>query len=461
MNHTAPDALASFIRRLFVISLCLPLFFAPSCASDQPITAIREPAKPPISADLPAAPLPVSGKALPGLESLDALMQDFMQKSQAPGASLAITYKGRLVYAKGFGYADLANKQPVQPANLFRIASISKPITALAILRLVEEGKISLKDKVFDIIKFKPEELQGVTVDPRLASITLEHLLEHRGGWDRDKSFDAMFKAVEFAKALNVPPPASARDVIRHMMGVKLDFDPGDRYAYSNYGYNLLGRVIEVVTGEDYGQYVTRTILAPSGAMHTRLGKTLPPGRAPGEVVYHDPEHYGKAKSVFADNLGKPVPWSYGGWHLEAMDSHGAWISSTTDLLRILNQLEASAKPGLLKPPTLARMLARPVGLKEPNKLPLDERTAERFYALGWGVRIMKSGGHNFGHTGLLSGTSTELTRRHDGVNFSVLFNGRETLDRKVLTSEFSPRIQAALYAIKAWPEGDLFPEFP
>ncbi len=110
--------------------------------------------------------------------------------------------------------------------------------------------------------------------DERLDDITIRHLLQHRGGWDRDKSFDAMFRSVDFAKALGVDPPAGPDTIIRVMLGKPLDFDPGHRYAYSNYGYCLLGRVIEKLSGESYEQYVKTKVLAPIGVTAMRIGAT-------------------------------------------------------------------------------------------------------------------------------------------------------------------------------------------
>ena len=162
-----------------------------------------------------------------------------------PGLALAVTDYGRLVYARGYGYADVATGEKVTPKSLFRIASISKPITAVAILQLVEQGKLGLDDRVFEVLDYHSEIAQIGDFDDRQRKITIRHLLEHRGGWDRGISFDAMFQSVRFANELDVPAPANPEIVIRAMLRKKLDFEPGYRYAYSNYGYCLLGRVIE------------------------------------------------------------------------------------------------------------------------------------------------------------------------------------------------------------------------
>src|SRR5271156_6716502 len=169
------------------------------------------------------ADLPVTGHADPRLAPFDRLMTAFVEKHHVPGAALAVTRHGCLVYARGFGFADREKQEPVQPDSLFRIASVSKPLTAVAVLQLVERGKLQLTDRVFDVLK--PSRSAGQT-DPRLKEITVLHVLQHRGGWDRDKSFDPMFRSVLIAGTFNALPPARPGQIIRYMMSQRLDFNP-------------------------------------------------------------------------------------------------------------------------------------------------------------------------------------------------------------------------------------------
>ena len=174
------------------------------------------------------APVPVTGKTVPELAAFDVMMRGFMEKHEIPGAALAVVKDGRLVYARGFGYSDLKKREPVKPGALFRIASISKPVTAVAILRLVQQKKLSLDERVTDIVTLKPHTNGiGDELDKRWKTVTVRQLLHHTGGWDRSVSFDPMFRAVQFAKELKVKAPAGPNHVIRCMLGRKLDFDPG------------------------------------------------------------------------------------------------------------------------------------------------------------------------------------------------------------------------------------------
>ena len=221
-----------------------------------------------------------------------------MSKWSIPGGAVALARNGVPVMSASYGLADKAASAAVTGDSLFRIASLSKPVTAAAILKLREAGLLDLGARVFDILDdvVPPE---GATPDPRLASVTVLDLLRHSGGWDRGVSFDPMFRSREIAAALGVAPPADAAAIVRYMKGQPLDFDPGTKYAYSNFGYCLLGRIVEKVAGQPYADYVRSAILAPAGATGMRLGRSLEADRAAGEVVYYDYSGAPLAESVF------------------------------------------------------------------------------------------------------------------------------------------------------------------
>jgi N-acyl-D-amino-acid deacylase len=268
---------------------------------------------------------------------------------------------GRLIYARGFGLADIEADEPVRPDSLFRIASVSKPITAVAVLQLVEQGKLGLDDKAFERLHGDPAFNPHGTPDPRLRQVTIRQLLRHTGGWDRDVSFDPMFRPIEIARELDVDAPAGTSAVIRYMGGKPLDFNPGERYAYSNYGYCVLGRLIEKASGQPYEAYVKEHVLLPLGITRMKLGHTLLEDRAEGEVKYYEPE--GKPEpAVVGKNIGQDAPLPYGAWYLEAMDAHGGWIASAVDLVRFAAAFDDPARCPLLKAGTIAEMFARPEG---------------------------------------------------------------------------------------------------
>src|SRR5450631_4162250 len=153
-----------------------------------------------------------------------------------------------LVYARGFGYVNSAASVPeVSPTARFRIASSTKPMTAVAILRLVEDGAIRLDEYALDILHALTPP-PGTTPDPRLRSITIRHLLEHSAGfvYPDAAGFDPQFDGLRLAALpFSHPFPATHTDIIRFALGRPLGFTPGTRYVYSNLGYSMLGRIIE------------------------------------------------------------------------------------------------------------------------------------------------------------------------------------------------------------------------
>jgi N-acyl-D-amino-acid deacylase len=397
--------------------------------------------------------LPVTGPHDPNLASFDNLMTRFVHDNNVPGGALAVTHHGKLVYARGFGYADRDKKEPVEPASLFRIASITKPFTATAVLQLVQRGKVKLGDKVFEHLKYDPVFEGNAKPDPRLHEITVQQLLQHTGGWDRDKSFDPMFRPIEIARVTKTPAPAGQVAIIRYMLGKPLDFNPGARCAYSNFGYCVLGRLIEHVTGGSYEEFVRQDVLKPLGIHGMRQGKTLIGGRTRGEVMYYD-EKNRTGKAVFPPFEKVSTP--YGTWSLEAMDSHGGWIASAVDLVRFASAFGPDRFP-LIDASMAATMFKRPTGAAGGRK----GKPADSYYACGWDVRPVNNRGQmNTWHNGSLDGTSTILVRRFDGLNWALLFNTRENQAGAELSDKIDESVHEAADAVKRWPNIDTFSKY-
>ncbi len=390
-----------------------------------------------------------TGPVHPALAPFDRLMTSFLEEHQLPGAALAVARNGRLVYSRGFGWADRARREPVQPGSLFRIASVSKPITAAAILHLVEQGKLHLHDRVLEVLHLRAARGGKANFDERWRQVTILHLLQHTGGWDRDHSFDPMFISPDVVRELKVPPPARPEDIIRYMLRRPLDFDPGSKHVYSNFGYCLLGRVIEKVSGQGYEDYVRDEILAPLGITRMRLGKTLLVERARGEVKYHVRDR-DTAPAIMGPELGKRVPWPYGGWCLESMDAHGGWIASAEDLVRFASAFNDSATCKVLGERGIRTMFAPPAGLLGHKK---NGKPKEVYYACGWEVRPVGDRGQaNTWHTGLLDGTSAILVRRWDGLTWAVLFNASRTANGKEPAGLIDGLVHEAADAVRRWP---------
>ena len=388
-----------------------------------------------------------TGTTPPGMETYDRRIPDLMEKWGVPGGAIAVVQDGRLVFAKGYGLADVENEELVQPDSLFRIASISKPVTGVAILKLREDGLLDLDERAFDILDHL-EPPGGEILDPRIREVTVRQLLHHSGGWDRGASYDPMFISERVAARLGVEPPVVCQDVIRFMLGQRLDFEPGTQYAYSNFGYCILGRIIEKKTGQPYEEYVRENILAPAAITRMQVGRTRPEERAAGEVKYYQYPGAKLTNSVFADGPQR-VSRPYGGFYLEALDSHGGWIASPIDLARLVTALDGSGSPTVLRPESVEIMVARP-------NPPL--RDTSRHYGMGWSIRP-KQDDANWWHAGSLPGTRTLLVRTHHGGVWAAFFNSRPEA-RSEFGSELDKTMWLAFREVTTWPEHDLFPLF-
>src|SRR5262249_37347090 len=159
------------------------------------------------------------------------------------------------------------------------------------------------------------------------------------------------------------------------MLGHPLDADPGSRYAYSNFGYCVLGRVIEKISGQSYEAFVREKILAPLGITRMRIGATLDGHQAPGEVRYYTPNN-ATGTSVFPG--GEEVSGPYGAFFLEAMDAHGGWIASAIDLVRFASALNDPAHSPILRTETMALLHEPPA---PPVSRQADGTLALKYYA--------------------------------------------------------------------------------
>jgi len=313
-----------------------------------------------------------------------AVAADFMRAFDAPGLSVAIARGGRVVYESAFGVADRQSGERLTSANLFRIASVSKPITAAAIFTLIERGKLRQQDKVFGAgavlgMKFGTPPYKSWVED-----ITIDHLLTHScGGWD-NSSDDPMFEN----------PEMDHGQLIGWTLDTKLlKNPPGTHYAYSNFGYCLLGRVIEHVSGRAYPEFIEQEMLGRCSISDMRISGNTIAERAPGEVVY-----YGQnGEDPYNMNVAR-------------MDSHGGWLATPRDLVLFLNHVDGfKATPNILKPETIQLMTS--------------PSPANSGYARGWAVNNAR----NWWHSGSLPGTTTIMVRTASGFCWAALTNTRRS----------------------------------
>lgn len=394
----------------------------------------------------------ITGVSVPALASFDQVMTTIMNKYGIPGAQLAVSTQGRLVLARGYGLADVDSLTPVQPDSLFRIASLSKQVTSVAILQLVQNGRLGLDDAAFSYLP-DLHGPTGVNQDSRIAEITIRNLLQHSGGWNRNVSPDPMFDdSITAATTLGEESPASSETLIRYMLGKPLDFDPGTQFEYSNFGYCVLGRILERITKQPYEDYIRSQVLAGLGIDRMHIGQSLAAGRAPGEVTYYMQVGSAEKSSVFPYGP-TTVPEPYGGYYLEAQDSHGVWLASAPALLKFWNAIDGLRGATLLNAQSLAQMTQRP-------SIPYWTDTPV-WYGLGFYI-IPADTGYDWWHDGSVPGARTYVLRTHDGYAWAALFNMRlnNSSDDANFFNDLVTGLRKAQSAVTTWPSTDQFGDF-
>jgi len=235
------------------------------------------------------SPLSVTGTALPGLSAWDTAAQQVMTRQGIPGAVLIVSYQGRVVLEQGFGYADVATHQLMQPDDAFRLASVTKSQTATGIAQLIKRHKLSLSTRPFETILGQLRGPHGAKpVDPRIYDITIKELLQHTAGWDIAQiGFDPTFAPTIVEAGLGIDTTPTCQQVIEFMLGRPLNDDPGSHYAYSNLGYCVLGAVIAQVMHTSYGRAMQELVWGPLRMTHTTMSPPILTSRLENEVYYY------------------------------------------------------------------------------------------------------------------------------------------------------------------------------
>jgi CubicO group peptidase (beta-lactamase class C family) len=314
---------------------------------------------------------------------MEGVAAAFMHAHFVPGLSVAVARDGAMLYERGFGLADRARNEGVTPAHLFRIASVSKPITSVTLFRLMEEKRLTLEDTVFGRRGILQDDFGKAPYKQWVEEIRIKHLLTHTaGGWQNDDT-DPMFRN----------PGMNHKQLITWAIAnVPLEHPPGEHYAYSNFGFCILGRVIEKLTGNTYEQHVRDVILRRCGITDMRIGGNTLAERAPGEVVYYG----GSQQNPYDMNVRR-------------MDSHGGWLATARGLALFASHVDGhSAARNILQPESIRQMTT--------------PSSVNAGYAKGWAVNRVP----NWWHGGSLPGTTSIMVRTASGFCWAALANSRE-----------------------------------
>lgn len=357
---------------------------------------------------------------IPELAPMDAVIDSFRQAWNVKGLTLAVMRNDSLLYAKGYGWADIDNLEPTTPGTTMRLASVSKLLTAIAIMELIEEGRFSLRSPVFGpfgVLKGYDDVIQ----DDRHFLITVEHLLRHESGLYSGGS-DPMFEKYSIMRTLGLNQLPDQEQLSRYLLAQTMDFDPGTSRRYSNFGYLLLGMIIEQQTGKRYADYMQEEIFQPNGCFGFAIAGNYISERRPGETIYY-PQNYNS-------RYGSPC---YSG-DIRGLGGGGAWTGSAPELARLVATIDGRGPiKDILSKETLDRM-----ALQE----------GDDGYPLGW----IDSRKGVLTRSGTLHGTSTIIRLYPDGECWVMLSNTSTSLG-----SRFSLEM-GSLFANLRSRYGNLFP---
>lgn len=344
-----------------------------------------------------------------------ALAADFINAYDVPGLSVAIAVKGKPAYVEAFGVADRETGEALTPQHRFRIASISKSITSAGIFTLIEAGKLRLDSYVFG-----PDSILGsdYATPPALRSlmksdasrsfieqITIEHLLTHTsGGWEHGAS-DPM----RMNKEMN-----HRKLIAWTLQNRPLTVAPGGSFKYSNFGYCILGRVIEKLAGQSYEQYIREKILKRCGIVDMQIGGDTLKDRAANEVKYYSQA----GGDPYARNVAR-------------MDSCGGWIATPGDLTAFFTDISGFKDTDQLLSDETLRIMSTP-------------SAANPRYAKGLFVNAR----NDWWHSGLLDGTETISVRTDNAFCWSAFANRSKAGD---MSRSLGQMVRRMVYSVADW----------
>ncbi len=360
---------------------------------------------------------PDSNKPVSEIPAVDQLINQIMTKYSIPGAALAISEDGKMVYSRGYGYANMEQNIEVTNEHVFRIASCSKTFTGASVMKQIEEGQLSFSDKIFGEGSILGPSFGNKSYSNRVLAITLEDLLHHTiGGWGVSSGGDP----------IDYYPALDDSEFIGYVLdNWDLSYEPGTQFVYSNMGYYLLARIIEEVSGKSYEKYLQEELMGNGALSSLHVTNFDINDRQPKEVEYYGQGSEDQYVYTIADRR----------------DGDAGVVISAEDLLKFVNAIDGfSTRPDILNSETLNKFT-------EPSSV-----------GGGYAAGISNWQAQNvWFHYGSLPGTRTAFMRHQNGKNIVLLFNSRA-----VGTDQFAFDIQDALLEILNnnqidYPDIDLF----
>lgn len=279
------------------------------------------------SEDTDPTPSPQAPAQQEDIAAVDSQIENFISQYDIPGASLAISKNGKLVYQKAYGMADQTQNKVMELKTQMRVASVSKTFTGLAIMLLVQDGEINLEDKVFGEGGILGTTYGTKTYTDRVKQVTVRNLLQMTtGGWVVNGNRDA----------IDYEQGRTNDGFFNWMMdNATLNFNPGSQYWYINTNYFVAARIVEEVSGKSFEQFVKERITEPLKMTSTAYAKNGIQGRLPNEAIY-----YGQGGT-------KGFEYTF---NIERRDGDGGLVTTAPDLLRFVTAIDGNtSRPDLLE----------------------------------------------------------------------------------------------------------------
>ena len=377
-------------------------------------------------------------------KKFDASIERFMRYWGIKGGSFALMRNDSLIYAKGYGYANIEDSTKCEVKHIFRIASVSKLITAVAVMRLCESGRLTPESQVFGETGILNDTLFLNCRDKKITKITVEHLLRHLGGFANPHG-DAAFNRDLVAKWMDKELPLSLDDMVEYATRIRLRARPGDWFDYSNLGYIVLSKVIEKVSGMPYHKYVKDSVLAPIGCYDIHLAENFCCGFRDNEVSYYEVK---EAEPVPAfDGCDTLVMKSLGGNDVHGLYGAGGWVASPVELAKFVSAInEHPGREAFLSKESIDFM----------TPLSKEKRPA------GWSSITSRE----WHRTGSMSGTSAMVKvykiknkNTPDGYDHYcwIFISNSSSWNGPQLSRQMNRSITRAMERVKEWPKVDLF----
>lgn len=365
------------------------------------------------------------------LLDLDAIMTETLQRYYVPGGSLAVAHNGKLIYAKGFGVANLRTQEPVTPNTLFNLASCTKAVSTFAVMRLVESGKLSLDDTMYNVIG-RPNLVSGMQADPRVAQITVRQLLHHSAGWNDDSAYIKAGNEV-MRLAPNGLPYAQA---VRVLLATPLDYAPGTQAKYANGDWNLIKYIIECAAQRSYGDYLQEQL--NSIGIHDMCEESR-------GVIRGQASRYGGFPPRIIPGGQRTVP---------LMPDFGNWMASAVDMVKLLTAIDGTRMQGISFD-SFQQLIA-------PLPPPMKNNPNGSHFGLGLDTVRMTAEGVTFSKNGGKPGVHCQIVHLPNNTDFCLMLNGGSSQDGSTvnpLTTSIKA-IRQCLNNIKEWPTRDLFADY-